>query len=283
MTTTTARSAGAPAASPGRLTFGGILRSEWIKFASLASSVWCLVAIVVATIGFGLLLALTLSTPGAFELPYAAIAAATAGTGITQLIVVVLGTLVVTREYGTGMIRSTFTAAPRRLSVLAAKALVFTATVFVVTFVTMFVSAAIAAAILGDDGPLELGDAETWRMLAGAAVFLSLVGLLGLALGTLVRNTAGGISSALGLLLVLPLVLQLFGMNLEWVRDAAAYLPLPAGQRIYAAPTAEQSLPPEAIAAMGPQLEPWQGLLVLLAWVVAVAVPAAILLRRRDA
>ncbi|MWB97364.1 ABC transporter permease subunit [Agromyces seonyuensis] len=287
MTAAAPATAAQPTTAParGKLTFGGILHSEWIKFVSLTSTITTLIAIVVAIVGIGAIIAssarswIEQSPGGATD--FLAASAATGGISLAQLIVVVLGTLTVTREYGTGMIRATFTAAPRRLTVLAAKVVVFAVSVFVLGFVAIFATALLAQAIVGDAAAVGLGDGETWRMLVGGAGYLTLSGLLGLGLGALLRNTAGGIFGAIALLLVLPIVLSL--IDADWARNATSFLPMNAGATLYSPATDLTGIPQEALDQMPPQLDPLQGLLVLLGWLAAVFVPAAVLLRRRDA
>ena len=269
----------APAAprTRGRLTFGGILASERIKFTSLASTLWCLAAIVVGTVGIAMLASLALSS-GDGAPAGAGMMAALTSVSLTQLIALVLGSLVITREYGTGMIRSTFTAAPRRLSVLAAKTIVFGVAVFVVSLIALL--AAIAATtpfFSGSSAVVDFADAETWRVLIGGAGYLAMIGLIGLGLGALIRNSAGAIGAGVVLVLVLPIIMQL--IDLDWVRSVADFLPGSAGS-VLAQPT--MPAPPPGVEAPF-MLEPWQALLVMLGWIAVFMVPAALLLRRRDA
>lgn len=275
-----------------RVTFGGILRSEWIKLVTLRSTVWCYVILVVLTVGFGALVAALISSPGdeQFAVPATpeAIQAtwlmvSTAGIGFAQLVIAVLGSMVITGEYGTGMIRSTFAAVPRRLPALVGKVLVFGVVSFVVALVALLVTALAVVPILGaNDLVVDLADPEIWRGLVGAAGFVALIGLLALGIGTIIRNTAGAIAATLGLLLVLPTVLQIVSglTRAEWVLNATAFLPSSAGSQISAYPTEPVETPPDVLVAL--TLEPWQALVVLLAWVVVPLVVGAVLLKRRD-
>lgn len=277
-----------------RLRFGGILRSEWIKLVSLRSTVWCYVILVVLTIGMSVLLA-GLAGVGFEEgsapagLPRETVQstwlqAAAVGTNLAQLVVAVLGALVITGEYGTGMIRSTFTAVPRRLPALAGKVLVFGATTFAVSFGSLAVSALVTVPLLGANGfDVDVADGTVWLGLVGAAAFVTLIGLLSLGLGTIIRSTAGAIAASLGLLLVLPTILQIFGAlsRLQWVVDAAAFLPSSAGAALTSYPSEPVEVPPGMIVPL--TLQPLEGLLVLLAWTAVPLVIGAVLLRRRDA
>ena len=269
-----------------RLSFAGILRSEWIKLFSLRSTVWCYVIIVAVTIGLGVLLAFTLQPGGTLDhagQQNVALQAATLSVGFSQLVSSVLGALVITGEYGTGMIRSTLTAVPKRLPALTAKILVLGLTTFVVSLVAMIITALITAPVLSGVGVHpDFGDSAYLLAILGAAGYLALIGILSLAIGAIVRNSAGGIAAALGLILVVPIVLRiLVGVTrAEWAQNVGAFLPDSAGGRMYAytAGVVAQAGSPDAIV-----LDPWQGALVLVAWVVVLLVIASVLLKRRDA
>lgn len=278
------------------VTFGGILHSEWIKLITLRSTVWCYVILVALTIGLGVLVAA--SVPSAADLGAAPgdatqstwLLATTLGVNFGQLVIAVLGALVITGEFGTGMIRSTFAAVPSRLPALFGKTLVFAGMTFVLSFASLVVTALLVAPLLSSKGAeVDLADGNVWVGLAGAAGYLTLIGVLSLAIGTIIRHSAGGIAAALGLLLVLPTVLQIFAAltRTQWAADAGALLPSSAGGRMFAYPVETTplppgaELPPDVIVPL--ELEPWQGLLVLLAWVAVAFVGGAILLRRRDA
>ncbi len=270
------------------LTFTGILRSEFIKLHSLRSTVWCFAVLAFLTISIGLLLVLL--TPDSSGLDYdsqqtIAVTAATAGVGFSQLVICVLGALVITGEYGTGMIRSTFTAVPKRLPALFGKALVFGAATFVVSAVSIVLTALLTAPLLATvNVSTDFGNPEIWQALFGAAGYLTLVGLLALGLGAIIRNSAGGIAAVLGLILVLPAIVGLFTAltTNEAAGTIAAFLPNNAGSRMYAY-VVEIPAGMEQFALPGITLEPWQGGLVVLAWVVAFFALASVLLKRRDA
>src|ERR1700712_3580861 len=130
------------------LSFGGILRSEWIKLRTLRSTVWCYAVLVALTIGIGLLVASFIGTgSGADAHRNDAVQAVTVGVSFGQLVVAVLGTLVITGEYGTGMIRSTLAAVPQRTPALVGKAVVFAVVTFVISFVSMVVTLVAATPI----------------------------------------------------------------------------------------------------------------------------------------
>lgn len=268
------------------LSFGGILKSEWIKLTTLRSTVWCLAIVVVVTIGLGILLAFTFSNQG--NLPtaqqqQATVQVSTLAIGFSQLAVSVLGALVITGEYGTGMIRSTFAAAPGRFSPVLAKALVFAAVIFGVSLISIGVTALITAPLLPNVGVHpDFGDAGVYWALLGGAGYLALIGLFAFALGTIIRNSAGAIAAALGTVLVLPGILQLIGAltKTEWVTNLTKFLPSGA-DRMYAYAIAQPAVPGAPAGAI--TLDPWQGLLLIVVWDVVLLAIGMILVKRRDA
>ena len=307
-TATTTPAANTPAARPAAaklpgLSFGGELRSEWIKLRTLRSTLWCYVIIVILTIGLGLLIASALPAPavGAAAATHDVqqstwVTVSTLGISFAQLVSAVLGALVITGEYGTGMIRSTFAAVPKRLPAIVAKALVFGATTFIVALVGLVAAALLTAPLLpGKDITPDFGDGNVWLALVGGAGYVALIGLLAFGIGLIIRSSAAGIAAALGLVLVVPTILQVLSTvtRADWPANIAAFLPNSAGGKLYAYPgAAAESITPArpgaaasaaASAANTITLDSWQGLLVLLGWVVVAVVVGAILVKRRDA
>jgi ABC-2 type transport system permease protein len=264
------------------------LRSEWIKLRTLRSSMWCLALVLLLTIGFGLLLAATVNTPAQGSMSADAqkqlvVQAATLGVNFTQLVVAVLGVLVISGEYTTGMIRSTFAAVPTRLPALFAKLLVLVVVTFIVGRVAIAVTAIVTAPVLGGKGvDFHLFDSDVMLALLGGAGYLALIAALAFGAGAILRNSAGGIASALGLILVVPPILSIIARitNATWVQNVAAFLPSNAGEKMFA-------LAPSGAAASAPSdvitLTAGSGLLVLVAWVVVFLAIATVLVKRRDA
>ncbi|MET4781472.1 ABC transporter permease subunit [Glaciihabitans sp. UYNi722] len=270
-----------------RLTFGGLLRSEWIKLFSLRSTLWCYAIIVVINIALGLLVAIA-GQPSDGALSHemqqsTALTAATLGISFGQLVSAVLGALTITGEYGTGMIRSTLTAVPKRTPALVAKVLVVGLTTFVVGLVSIAVTALITAPLLPAVGVHpDFGDSAYLLALVGAAAYLALIAMLALGIGGIIRNSAGGIATSLGLILVVPVVLNILAglTHAEWVQNISTFLPSNAGSRMYTYVTdAVAQAPASGVIT----LEPWQGGLVLVAWVAVLFTMASVLLKRRDA
>jgi ABC-2 type transport system permease protein len=291
-TTTTA--VGTTATAGPQLSFGGVLNSEWIKLRTLRSTFWCYLISVVLTILLGLLIASTITHSGT-TLPHdvqqsAWVQASTLGIAFAQLVVAVLGALTVTGEYGTGMIRSTFAAVPRRWPAIVAKAIVFGVTTFVVSLVGLVLTALVTAPILSGQGiHADWGDGNVWLSLVGGAGFLALIGVISLAIGLLLRNSAAGIATSLGLVLVLPIIFNLLvGLaKADWAANISAFLPSNAGAKLYgypvaAAQTIGQGRAPATTAATV-DLTNWQALLVLLGWFAVAFAAGLFALRRRDA
>jgi ABC-2 type transport system permease protein len=253
------------------VTFARVVHSEWIKFRTLRSSWLVLLAAVAALIVIGVLIGYNTGKNFATLAPEdAAPSGSLQGYYLGQLLIGVLGVLFVSGEYTTGMIRSSLAAVPRRVPVLAAKAVVFGT----VSLVAM-IPAAVLAFIGAQRFLSHYGHGSSWsdptvvRVVIGTGVYLALIGLLGGALGWIVRSTPGGISTLVGILLVVPVLLRV--LPGAWAKDVAKYLPGEGGASFVSSVHAPDTL------------TPWTGLLVLVIWVLGALAVAAVLLKRRDA
>jgi ABC-type transport system involved in multi-copper enzyme maturation permease subunit len=190
---------------------------------------------------------------------------------LAQLIVGSLGVLMTAGEYSTGMIRSSLTAVPRRFQVLWGKVAVFAAVTFVVTTVAAFIAFFGGQAMLSAGGATtaSLSDPGVLRAVFGAAVDLTGIGLLGLALGALLRTTAGAISTLFGVTLLLPGVVQLLPESFG--SAVGPYLPSNAVDTFMTA------------QPVGETLSPWGGFAVFMGYIVVLLAAAAVGLRKRDA
>jgi ABC-2 type transport system permease protein len=293
-TTTTPRPALASLAGAHGVTFAGVLRSEWIKLRSLRSTFWCAVIILVLTLGLTALASGTLGavnprTGEAAPLPTGAdltpflVQSITLSTAFTSLVAAVLGALMITGEFGTGMIRSTFTAVPKRIPAVVGKAVVVTVVVFVIAAVSILLAALLSLGIFSARGASPEVDGPFWLALLGDAGYVALIALLSFAVGTIIRNSAGGIATSLGLILVLPVIVGLLAAlaKADWASNLADFLPSNAGGRLYSYPALSGTATPAADGTL--VLDPWQGLLVLVAWIVVLGAVALVLVRRRDA
>ncbi len=263
----------------GRVTQLGVIRSEWIKLRSLRSTWFSLLAAVVIIAGLGTLFSAVrahrlnqqLSDGGTRIFGFDATQVSLRGVFLAQLAIGVLGVLVIAGEYGTGMIRSSIAAVPHRIPVLVAKALVFGAVVFVVSYVSAF-----AAFLLGQRAlasthlQASLSTPHAERAILGAAIYLTLIGLLAVGLGFVVRNTAGAIATLFGIVLVAPLLTN--ALPTPYSTDIAKYLPLNAGTQITV------TLHPDPT-----MLGPWAGIGITALYAAAALVAGAVVLVRRDA
>lgn len=258
-----------PGTRPG---FSSTMQSEWIKFWSVRSTTWSAVMLFVLGAGLTALICATnaewLASSEADESPGSFI---TFGMTFAQITAVVLGTLAVTAEYGTGMIRATLAATPRRGWVLAAKALVLTGTLFVLGTVTAFAGYFAGNWFLDREGiGLALTDDGVLRSMVGSGLYMAGLGLFAAAVGLLVRHTAAALSIVLALVFVVGnMAFLLPGAWGEWT---AKLMPGNAGSPI-AAPV---SFNPELMA-------PWAGFAVFAAEVLAVLAVGWLVFSRRDA
>jgi ABC-2 type transport system permease protein len=264
--------AAAPDAAAQPVTLRRVIRSEWIKFWTLRSTRAVLGAAIAGMLVLALVVAYnTRHLTSNLQANDIAPSSTLQGYYLAQLLIGALGVLFVSGEYGTGMIRSTLVAVPRRLPVLWAKLVVFvtvTATSMIAISVVAFVCA--QALLSRYRTGFSLSDPGVLRVVIGTGVYLTLVGVIGGALGWIVRSTPGALVAYFALVLVIPV---LFGEALgNWGKEVAQFLPDQAGASF------STSIPDSSYS-----LSPWVGLLVLAGWVVLALAIAAGVLRRRDA
>lgn len=277
--------AAAPAAD--RVTFPHLLRSEWIKLVSLRSTWWTLGLTVVGMVLFSLMMSASAGFIVEEGVPADGLEGfgaqvATFGYGLGQITVAVLGALIITGEYSTGMIRSTMAAAPSRTGAVLAKAGVLAGVVFVTGIVGVALSYLATLPILAQhDLQADLGDPVTWRIFAGTAVYLVLIALLAFGLGLVMRNSAGSIAAVLAILLMIPIVLSLLGNWQPWVADVVPFLPSSAGERLMSSPGGAGMGMTSGVGG-GEPLEWWAGGAVLLGYVAVIIGVGITLLKKRD-
>ena len=259
----------------GRITQLRVIVSEWTKLHSLRSTRWSLFAAVILTIGLpALFAAVTSSHWGHMSLRDRAdrhpLDIALAGVNLSQLAIGVLGVLVVTGEYSTGMIRASFTAVPKRLPVLWAKIAVFGVVSFLLMLPSVLVAFWVSQAILSKHDILQtsLSAPGVLRSVAGGALFAMLFGVFCLALGAIVRNTAGGIATFVAVFFVIPPLLNVFPTS--WQNAINPWIPNSAGRSIFQLTHGPHSLSPAG------------GLAVFLGYIAFAVAVAAVLLVRRD-
>ena len=269
------------ASAGGATRFGRLLLSEWTKIRSVRSTVWTLIAFVVVTIGFTVLLTSLITaewTSGPNHLSRDATIIANpvnfilgAGINLGQLTICVLGVLLITTEYTTGVIRASLLAVPKRFPMLAAKIVVFAVLMVILSEIIVFCSFFIGSAIVHSHAPVSLGDPGVTRAVVGAGLYLTVLGLFAMGIGGLIRHTAGSISAVIGVVLVLPILGPLLPGN--WGAHINAYLPEEAGSLIAT----------HANSTAAHLLSPWEGFGVLCIWAVLMLGGAFVLLRHRDA
>jgi len=267
------------AAGPSRLGFGRLLVAEWTKIRSVQSTVWSLLAFVVVAVGFSTLVATVIShdwnTPGNHPNHARLVTDPTAvifgaGLGLGQLAICVLGAIVITSEYTSGTIRASLLAVPNRIPMLTAKALVFAAIDFVVSAITVFAVFFITTAILRSHVSITLGQPGVARAVIGAILYLTVLGLFALAIGGLIRHTAGAVAIVIATVIVVPPLVSLIPGTIA--NHIHGYLPTVAGELV--AQTSQQP---------GDVLSGWQGFGVFCLWTAVLLVACAWLLVRRDA
>lgn len=277
--TATTRAATAPSTAVVHSTFAGIMRGEWIKVLSLRSTWWAMTSTAALMTLLALAAAMSLDSmaddprtaPGIEQMHGAEIVAS--GFLFGMLIIAVMGALVITGEYSTGMVRSTFAAVPTRLPVLAAKALTLVVLTAAVTVVSVTLSYLVTMAQLSRyDLVPALDDPGTWRVLGGSVYCLTAAALFSLGIGTLLRSTAATVTVALTVLLLLPGTLSF--VTIDWVQTVVSYLPLPASSTLLTTGTAD---------VPSGDLSTQASLMVVAAYAVVPVVAAAVALRRRDA
>ncbi|HVC88372.1 MAG TPA: hypothetical protein VNC40_13240 [Gaiellaceae bacterium] len=251
-----------------------VILSEWTKLRSVRSTRWSLFAATLLTIGFPILAASVISAHWGHRSPaerahFNALDPALVGAQIAQLAIGVLGVLAITAEYSTGMIRASFTAVPKRLPVLWGKAVVFAAVTFVLMLPAVLIAFFASQSILARHHVnLTFSDPHVARAVIGAALYLTVIALFSLGIGSIVRNTAGGIATFAAILFVVPPLMNV--LPASWNNAISPYLPNNAGT---------------AILAIHPdvnRLAPWTGFGVFCAYTAGTLAVAAILLVRRD-
>ena len=288
----------APAPIPAhRSGFGGYVLAEWTKIRSVRSTVWTLIIFVVVSLGLTALftwLTVRALNNGSGDARSSGIVTDPVnfilgtGLGLGQLAICVLGVLVITSEYSSGAIRAALLAVPRRYPVMLAKGLVFAALVIVVGEIVAFLSFFIGKALVNGHVvtlrgnvaghavsvhhtiTVSLSQPGVLQAVVGSGLYLTVLGLFALAIGGLIRHTAGAITAVIGMVLV---IFPLAGLlPSSWGAHVHAYLPTIAGQLI----TQDKS-------TAGQLLSPWQGFGVFCAWTVLLLAAATLLLQRRDA
>jgi hypothetical protein len=251
------------------------VRAEWTKLRSVRSTYWTLLATGGIMVGVGALLSAAYVSRydrlSALErATFRPIGFSLNGIFLAQLAIGVLGVLVMTSEFSTGMIRATLTAMPQRRLVLAAKGAVFAAAASVVGITSSFAAFFAGQAILANKGiGVSITHPGALRSVIGAGLYLTVLGLLALGVGTIIRRTAGSIATVFGLVFVLPILVA--QLPSSWSNAISKYLPSSAGLALVGSGNGASTL------------SPWAGFGLFCLYAAAALVVGAMCLRRRDA
>jgi ABC-2 type transport system permease protein len=269
-----------PRVTPGRFRAGlDALRAEWTKVRTLPETGWLVAAAAVLTAGVGVAVAAAAKCTAGSSCTADTTKLSLTGIQVGQAVVAVLAVLAISSEYSTGMIRTTFTAMPRRFAVLSAKAAVLTGLILPAAVIGVAGSLLAGREILPGNGftaargfaLLSLTHGPTLRAAVGSVLYLALVGLLSLGVTVMVRDSAAAIGTVLGVIYLAPLV-ALFVGNPVWQRRIERYAPTSAGQSI-------QDTTGMHHLAIGP----WGGIGVLALWTAAALLAGGLVLQLRDA
>ena len=276
MTVTTETETTPRALPSGHYSFFDLVKSEWTKIRTVRSTMWTIAVTIVLGIGVGALVTAETRAhwssvnPGQ-HLSFDPTQVSLIGLLIAQFSIGVLGVLVISAEYSTGTIRATFSAVPKRSRVYAAKIVVFGVLSFVVAELTSFVAFFLGQFLLSSPAThATLSSPGAFRAVFGGGLFVCVLGLIAMGMGTIIRHTAGAISAFVGMLLILPLIIQVLPYQLSV--DLRRFLPDRIGAHIITTKGHEFN-----------SFAPWTGMLILSLYAVGMLVIGLALLERRDA
>jgi ABC-2 type transport system permease protein len=258
----------------GRAGIVGTVRSEYTKLRSVRSTYWTLLALVVVCIGLSALITGEIAAHwnqiGSSRQNFDATNNSLNSLYLGTLVIAVLGTLVISAEYSTGMIRTSLTSMPRRGTLYGAKALVFGVVALVVGEVLSFIMFFLGQALLHSTGQsVTLSGPGVTRAVVGGGLYLALCGLFAFGIGAILRHTAGAIAASIGILFVLPIIWG--ALPQSWQNDGNKFLPSNAGAYIWS--TRDTAY----------MYGHWTELLIFVGYTAALLVIGFILFRKRDA
>jgi ABC-type transport system involved in multi-copper enzyme maturation permease subunit len=274
VTTTSER---APRALPsGNYSFFDLVKSEWTKIRTVRSTMWTIAVTIVLGVGIGALVTAETrahwsSVGSGNHFGFDPTQTSLIGLLVAQFSIGVLGVLVISAEYSTGTIRATFCAAPKRSRVFAAKIVVFGVLSFVVVELTSFAAFFLGQFLLSSPAThATLSSPGAFRAVFGGGLFVCVLGLIAMGLGTIIRHTAGAISAFVGMLLIVPLIVQALPNQLSF--NVRKFLPDRIGVHMITTKGQEFN-----------QFGPWTGMLILCLYAAGLLLIGLVLLRRRDA
>lgn len=252
-----------------------VIHSELTKLRSVRSTYWTLITLAVVTVGIGVLLCAVIAahwskTSASSRASFDPVTTSLAGFYLGQLVIAVLGALVITSEYSTGMIRTSLATQPHRVMAYLGKAAAFAIVALGIGLVASFVSFFVGQALLSSTHHnVTLGDHNVLRAVFGGALFLTVCGLLAFGIGAILRHTAGAITTAVGLLFVLPILANTLPSS--WQQDVMNWLPSNAGSRLM------------TVKHVAHQFTPWVGFAIFCGYAAVALGGGLILFLRRDA
>jgi ABC-2 type transport system permease protein len=245
------------------------VRAEWAKIGSVRSTTWTLLATVVGTLLVTFLATRNIHRAGAGGRDFDPTNQSLTGLAIGQLTIGLLGVLMITGEYGSGTIRSTLMATPRRPLLLGAKALVIAAISFVVGEALAFACFFLGRSLLSGHAPLaSIGQPGVLRALVLTGAYMALLGLFGLGIGVIIRHSSGAIAAFVGVIFLLPTLLE----PLNSYGNPSRFTP--------------EAILADSVAAVVPQsgqLSPMVGFLLMALYSAVALGVGMLLLHRRDA
>ncbi|MFF3936781.1 ABC transporter permease subunit [Streptomyces phaeofaciens] len=251
-----------------------VVRSEWTKIRSVASTVWTLSLAVVVTIALGMLIAAlsknefdTMSERE--QLSFDPTFISFAGMSLGQLAMIVFGVLVVSNEYSTGMIRTSLAAVPQRGTFLAGKIAVATGLALAVGLATSFATFFLGQSMLGSHRA-GIGDPGVLRAVIGGGFYMTLIAMFSMGVAAMLRSPM----LSLGILMPFFFLISNILGNVGATKKIGRYLPDQAGSRIMQVVTPLDDDTPYG---------PWGGLAIMVAWVAAALLGGYLLLQKRDA
>ncbi|MFD3538798.1 ABC transporter permease subunit [Streptomyces sp. NPDC058662] len=258
------------------MSFPAVLKSEWTKIRTVASTTWTLVSALVVTVGISAALCAFFNAafndmPAEQQATFDPTLASFAGMSLGQLAMIVFGVLVVGTEYSSGMIRTSLAAVPKRASLLFGKLIVATGLALVVGLATSFLSFFLGQAILGDRS-IGIGEDNVLRAVIGAGLYMALIALFSMGVTAMLR------SSMLALGILMPfffLVSNILGA-VSATRKVAQYFPDQAGAKI-------MQVVPGAMDSAETPYGPWGGFGIMALWALAAVLGGYIVLKKRDA
>ncbi|WP_327419425.1 ABC transporter permease [Streptomyces sp. NBC_01233] len=256
------------------MAFNAVLKSEWTKIRTVASTSWTLALVFLVTVGFAALFSATFDKSNldpAQQATFDPTAMSFGSMQFGQLAMIVFGVMVVSTEYSTGMIRTSLAAVPRRGHFLLGKMAVATALALAVGLLTSFVSFFLTQALLGDLG-IGVDEENVLRALIGAGLYLALLALFCMGVAAMLRSSVAAISILIPFFLIVSNLLNGF----EATRTVGQYLPSNAGARI-------MQVVPNAFGSPETPYGPWGGFGIMVLWTLAAALGGYAVLRKRDA